>query len=259
MKIYLNKLIAYLLVSLALSLVFGPFDGNPFKQQTNYSSMWDLCQQYPESCTEENSMVPPEFVYMKYIAGLSLLFLGLYFIRKSYTKQPGIPVNSHNMAIVSDTINILFLSFAAYCVWAVLIDGVWYTKPYLYDEFLFEMISFFFVPAVAIMTFFSANLAGQSIEIDKSGITIHYLDISEYILWKDVLSMSAKETFTVTEGGGILAPRKMQTKLFIKGKRKSMELYEPGYRKTKEKIVKQLQKFASDDLQKDISILDQEW
>ena len=46
MKIYLHKSLGYRLISLALILAFGPFDGNPFEKKYDPVQIERFCQQF---------------------------------------------------------------------------------------------------------------------------------------------------------------------------------------------------------------------
>ena len=270
MKVYLNKFLGYILISLSLSLSFGPFDGNPLAKKYNRVQLESFCQQYPQSCEnmkeEERHklfVVYPKLTYMKYLFASILFFLGIVILQKSYKHLAGIHINTNTTIILVDVISIFFLSIAAYCVWAFLLHQLPDIKIYLYDydgdRFSLDMIALFFIPVTAILAFFASNISGQSIEIDKKGITIHYPGSSRHFKWNDIKHLKTSETFTVTGQEGMLAPRKFQTKLLVKGQNSSIELFEPGLKKTKKKIITALQQFAPKQLQDDIIHLAKAW
>ena len=270
MKIYLHKFLGYLLISLSLALTFGSFGSNPFAKKYDPIQRESFCRHYPQSCKgaeKDNSdilfVAYPKLAYLKYVFGSILLLLGIVILIKGYKNQVGIHINPKTVAITVDIINILFLGFAAYCVWAFLFHHLTEARIYLYDydgnKLVLDMIAFSYIPAVAITAFFTSNIAGQSIEINSEGVTVHYPGGSEHFAWNNIVHLKINETFTVAGGEGMLFPRKMQTKLLVKSQKKSMELFEPGLEKIKKKIIAHLQQFAPTRLQDDIARLAKEW
>ena len=270
MKTYLYKFLGYLLISLAIALAFGPFDGNPFEKKINAEQMEWYCQNFPLNCetrkkedTHKLFVAYPKLAYLKYLFGSILFFFGIIALRKSYKDLPGIRINTNTDAVTLDIIGIFFLNFGAYCVWAFLFHHLAEVKIYLYDydgdASGLSITALFFVPVTAFLAFLAPNMTGQSIEIDSEGLTVHYPGDTEHISWSNVQSIGAKETYTFSGNADIIIPRHFQTKLRISGTEDSMELFEPGSKKTKKKIVASLEQFAPDRLQKDIAQLKEKW
>ena len=193
----------------------------------------------------------------------SFLFLlfGLYSGRALYKSQPGIILNPQWAMKTGDGINVLFLGFAAYCLWAWGYDLLFGQKIYLYDreQMAINMTALFYFPTVLILAFFMSNFANQSIEIKSNGVVLHYPGKTIRASWEDIISLNLSNTFTVVGGEGWVAPRHFQSKLSIKTKMGNYGIYEPGVKRIKVQIIKILQKNAPERLQKDISILDQDW
>ena len=270
MKTYLYKFLGYLLISLALALAFGPFDGNPFAKKYDAVQMEKFCQQYPQSCEsmkEENShklfVTYPGLAYLKYLSGFILLIFGIAALRKSYKQLTGIRINTGTATVAIDSIGIIFLSFAAYCVWASLFHHLTEAKIFLYDYDgdapALNMTALFFVPAVGILSFFTSNFSGQSIEIGPEGITLHYPDSEIHLTWNLLTALQSEQTYTLAGGNVAPAPRDMQRKLVLKTTETSHELYEPGTKQAKEKIIEALSRYAPSRLAKDIEQLRQTW
>ena len=270
MKTYLYKFLGYLLISLAIALTFGPFDGNPFAKKYDPVQRERFCRQYPQSCEsvkKENNhklfVTYPKLAYLKYLFGTILFFFGIVALRKSYKHLPGIRISTNTIAVIEDIIGIFFLSFAAYCVWAYFFHHLTEAKIYLYDydgdALGLDMTAFFFVPVTVVLSFFASNITGQSIEIDSEGITVHYPKDSVNLKWNEIDGFILHDTFTVIGGEGWILPRHMQTKLSVKTNKDTFSVYEPGLKKTKKKITALLRQYAPSALQNDIEKLSNEW
>ena len=192
---------------------------------------------------------------VKYILAAFFLLSGLFLMRRVYAIQPGIPVNPRWAAITGDTIFILFLSIAAYCVIAYGLNKYRGITPYLYDPVAMGMVTAAYIPLIIFCAYFSSNLSTQSIEIGDEGIKVYYPANFLYSSWEDIQGFDLKETYTVAGGDEFRAPRKSQTKLVIHAKRGDMELFEPGLKKTKSALISALADNAPQRLQGEIGKL----
>ena len=271
MHTYLRRFFSYILLSFGIALLLGPYIGNPFENKIQIEKR-EFCEKYPLSCKQtklekrnEAFFDNKKFTTTKYILSLLLIGFGFLLLQKDYKKNiPGIPLNPQWAKKLNDGISIIFLSFAAYCIWAWGFYQLFEVESYLCDtdtksEGIMVITSLFYLPTVAILAFFVSNLSNQSIKIEEEGITLYYPEKIKKINWKEIIKLKISNTFTITGGEDWVAPRELQSKLSIQTQENSFALYEPGLKRSKKQIVKYLQKYAPERLQKDILTLQKEW
>ena len=299
MKVYLNRSLGYLFLSLFFALMFGPYGGNQFSKPYHYNRLdrhasekekaqeqgtqrttaqemalmqqtrkimaeqAELIHKFEKERTQEEKslkfaggdLLKSRVWVAKYIPAAVFLFSGFFLMRRVYTLQPGITVNPRWAAITGDTIFILFLSIAAYCMIAYGLKRYTGMTPYLYDPIAMGMTTAAYIPIIIFCAFFASNLSTQSIEIGDEGIKVYYPANFLYSSWKDIQGFDLKETYTVAGGNEFRAPRKLQTKLVIHTNRGDMELFEPGLKKTKSALISALGDNAPQRLQGEIEKL----
>ncbi|MFP4087512.1 MAG: hypothetical protein ACLFUL_12040 [Desulfobacteraceae bacterium] len=94
-----------------------------------------------------------------------------------------------------------------------------------------------YLPATSFFALCSANQFSQSVEVSRDGLTLHYPGHVKVLNWEDIEGFDRRGSYTMVGRGGILIPRKIQTKLVILTSKGEMTLVEPGYRKTKHKLI----------------------
>jgi hypothetical protein len=267
MKTYIRRLLSYLLLSLGIALLAGPYYNVPFSDRET-TKVSDFCVKYPASCelseVEKRSKAffkNDIFTIMKYAISLLLIGFGSVLFRKIYLdKHSGIMLTPQWASILNDTLSMLFLTLAAYCIWAWGFHLLFNVESYLCkDEVVMTASSIFYIVLLLVLAFFVSNLTSQSIEISGSGLILHYPEQDITLQWKDITGFKVYDTFTVTGGEGWAAPRQLQSKLSIQIENDSFGLYEPGLKRTKKQIIQSLRENAPERLQKDISILEKEW
>lgn len=245
----LKRTAAYLLISLSLALALGPFtlDAGPVMGGAAPAG--------------GEIIAGTRFTLLRFSASALLFVPGIFYLLKCYRRPPGIAVSPRWFPPVADAIAILFLAAAAYGVWSWGFDWLLSLRTEFYagDPLALQVMALFFLPTAFILAFFISNLGGQSVEIDKEGMTLYYPGEIFSLPWDAIRSLGTRESFTFTGGEEWAAPRELQNKLVITTAEERHELYEPGLRRTKEAIVEKLRKYAPPRLQNEIETVAKEW
>jgi len=199
------------------------------------------------------------FRISRYLFGAIFLFLGLFAMRGIYRKRPGINLNPGWAAIIGDGIFILFVGFGAYCLIEYGMSKYFAMTSFLGDEVVRGICSIAYLPVTAFCALFAANQFSQSVEVKNEGLRLHYPDGSKVLIWEDIQGFDLKESYTVVSRGGIMLPRKIQTKLIIQTTSGMTSLVEPGIKETKLKLISMIKDKAPERLQSDLERVSEEW
>ena len=99
----------------------------------------------------------------------------------------------------------------------------------------------------------------QSVEVESEGLSLHYPGGSKVLAWEDIQGFDLKESYTVVGRGGAMIPRKLQTKLIIRTNDGIASLVEPGFKETKQKLIRTMKEKAPERLQSDLEKVREEW
>ncbi|MBL7210819.1 MAG: DUF308 domain-containing protein [Desulfobacteraceae bacterium] len=199
------------------------------------------------------------FRISRYLFGAIFLFFGLYAMWGIYKKRPGINLNPGWAAIIGDGIFILFVGFGAYCLIEYGMGKYFAMTSFLGDEVVRSICSIAYLPVTAFCALFAANQFNQSVEVENEGLRLHYPDGSKVLAWQDIQGFDLKESYTVVGRGGIMLPRKLQTKLIIQTTGGMTSLVEPGFKETKRKLISTIKDKAPERLQSDLEKVTEEW
>ncbi len=235
MKNYCNRFGGYILLSMSLALILGPFKGNPFMDF---------------SFSRAN--------IFRYVIAVLFIPGGITLMRNTNKAVPGIPLNPRWSQFIGDCIIIVFLSMLAYGLCSYGLNKITTITPYLYDPIAMGLMAITYLPVTALLAAFSCQF-GQSIEINKNEILIHSAGETQRSHWSEILGFELKNTYVIAGNTAFSAPRKMQTKLVIHTRKKKIELIEPGTKKTKKRLIRELTKNAPDHLKTNIVQLSDTW
>ncbi len=250
MNIYLRKYLAYLFLGSGLGLggvlLIGP--------ERLLSSWW---------WTDEAIVARMDSMSFVLI-GLALLLpvLGFSFLIRTHPSRRGIAVNAPWVGPLYDLLTLLFVAGPGGGIVSLhiisRISGI-YGHLEVTGQGVLVIGSWFFLPALAVFTVLTLNFTTQAILIDTRGITVFFPGRQATLSWEAIKGLGLRETMILTGAGQALAARKMQTKLVVEGDGESLELFEPGRKRTKKKIVETLARHAPARLQPDIEQLAKEW
>ncbi len=250
MNIYLRKYLAYLFLGCGLGLggvlLIGP-------ERLLSSWLW----------TDE-SIVARMDSWSFGLVGLALLLtvLGIFFLIRTYPSRRGIAINAPWVGPLYDLLTLLLVAGPGGGIVSLhilsRISGI-YGHLEVAEQSVLVTGSWFFLPALAFFTVLTLNFTTQAILIDGRGITIFFPSRQATLSWEAIKGLGLREAMILTGSGQALVARKMQTKLVIESDGESLELFEPGRKRTKKKIVETLARHAPARLQPDIAQLAREW
>ncbi len=212
-----------------------------------------------EEFTERVSMNIEWFKIGRYLFAAVFLFTGLFAMRGIYRKRPGINLNPSWTAIIGDGIFILFVGFGAYCLIEYGMSKFFEMTSFIDDPVVRGICSIAYLPFTAFCALFAANQFSQSVEVENEGLRLHYPDGSKVLIWEDIQGFDLKESYTVVGRGGVMLPRKLQTKLIIQTTGGMTSLVEPGFKETKRKLVSTIKDKAPERLQPDLEKVSEAW
>jgi hypothetical protein len=195
----------------------------------------------------------------RYLFAAVFLCFGLFFMRGIYRRRPGINLNPGWSAVIGDGIFILFVGFGAYCLIEYGMSKCFAMTSFIDDEVVRGLCSIAYLPVTAFCAFFAANQFSQSVEVANEGLTLHYPGGSKALIWEDIQGFDLKETYTVVGRGGIMLPRKLQTKLIIHTTGGITSLFEPGFKETKQKLISTIKDKAPERLQPNLEKVSEAW
>jgi hypothetical protein len=201
----------------------------------------------------------PDLLTYRLGFGAALLLLGVFFMRGAYGPKPGIRINSPWAALFADGVFVAGMAALS----SGLTDFVFMTwlglEPML-DDALRYVFSLMYLPCLLFLSFFAANLGGQSLETGPQGITWHGPVSSRRIGWAMIQGIELKNSYVLVGRLGILMPRRLQTKLVFKLlKPPDVELFEPGTRRRKGAILDALARHLPKRLRADIEKARASW
>ncbi len=195
----------------------------------------------------------------RYLFATVFLFSGLFAMRGIYRKRPGINLNPGWAAIIGDGIFILFVGFGAYCLIEYGMSKCFEMTSFLDDEVVQGICSIAYLPVTAFCALFAANQFSQSVEVTSESLKLHYPGGSKVLTWQDIQGFDLKESYTVVGRGGVMLPRKLQTKLIIQTNDGITSLVEPGFKETKWKLISTIKDKAPERLHSDLEKVNEEW
>ncbi len=216
-----------------------------------------LAHQKPDTETVETAF--RWFAPLRYFLAAGLLVLGVIAMRNVYGKRPGIRLNPVRFSVAGDAMIILFLAFGAFCLVDFFLIRFFHMNSVFPDDIVRGMCAIAYVPVSLFFAVFAANLGQQSIGIDGRGLYLHYPGRSHALPWDVITGFRLRETSVLVGRAGFLMPRKLQTKLVVQTEEEDMELVEPGLRRTKTRLVRDLLNEAPERLQNDLHRIAEEW
>jgi len=195
----------------------------------------------------------------RYLLAAVFLFSGLFAMRGIYRRRPGINLNPGWSAVMGDGIFILFIGFGAYCLIEYGMSKCFAMTSFMDDEVVRGLCSIAYLPVTAFCALFAANQFSQSVEVASEGLTLHYPGGSKVLTWEDIRGFDLKESYTVVGRGGIMLPRKLQTKLIIQTHDGITSLSEPGFKETKRLLIRTIKDKAPERLQPDLEKVSEAW
>lgn len=197
--------------------------------------------------------------WLRYGLALVGLIAGLWLARGIYPRLPGLAINPRWTGVTADIMFGLASAAMAYAVVEyALIDGLG-TQPGWVDEAVRVVGSWMYLPATAFMSFFAANMTGQSIEITDEGIIKYGPGGREEAAWDEITGLTAKDSYVMVGRMGLPMPRKLQTKLVVKLEGDELVFYEPGLRSIKAEILDRLRNRVPERLQADLDEVEARW
>lgn len=195
----------------------------------------------------------------RYFFAAVFLCFGLFFMKGIYRRRPGINLNPGWTAVIGDGIFILFVGFGAYCLVEYGMSKCFAMTSFMDDEVVRGLCSIAYLPVTAFCALFAANQFSQSVEVASEGLTLHYPGGSKVLTWEDIRGFDLKESYTVAGRGGIMLPRKLQTKLIIQTNDGITSLSEPGFKETKRLLIRTIKEKAPERLQPDLEKVSGAW
>lgn len=199
------------------------------------------------------------FKIARYLFAALFLFLGLFVMRGIYRRRPGINLNPRWSAVVGDGLFILFSGFGAYCLIEFAMSQWVHMTSFMNEDVVRGMSAIGYLPATAFFAYFSAHQFSQSVEASPEGLRLHYPGEMKMLEWENIEGFDTKESYTVVGRAGTMMPRKLQTKLLIRTAKGDVTLVEPGYRKTKQKLIGAFMRHAPQRLRPDLEKLRKMW
>ena len=195
----------------------------------------------------------------RYLFAAVFLFSGLFAMKGIYRRRPGINLNPGWTAVIGDGIFILFIGFGAYCLIEYGMSKCFAMTSFMDDEVVRGLCSIAYLPVTAFCALFAANQFSQSVEVASEGLTLHYPGGSKVLPWQDIRGFDLKESYTVAGRGGAMLPRKLQTKLIIHTTGGISSLFEPGFKETKQLLIRTIKDKAPERLQPDLEKVSEAW
>jgi len=162
-------------------------------------------------------------------------------------------------AIIGDGIFILFVGFGAYCLIEYGMSKFFAMTSFMDDEVVRGISSIAYLPVTAFCALLSANQFSQSVEVTNDGLSLHYPGGLKVLTWEEIHGFDLKESYTVVGRGGIMLPRKLQTKLIIRTADGITSLVEPGFKETKRNLIGIIKDKAPERLQRGLNKVSEEW
>ena len=194
--------------------------------------------------------------------GLTLAALGflagVWVMTKGYVSRRGFVVTPRWGVVFADVMFTLACGAMAFGMLEYCLAG-WLAAPSLLDEGVQVVMSWMLVPFAAFTAFYAANMAAQSLEVNQEGLIWHGPSESCFIPWDDVRGLKLHDTYVAVSRVGRVMPKRLQTKLVIKGPAEDIHLYEPGLKRTKRDIVAAIQHHGPPRLGSDLERIALDW
>lgn len=193
------------------------------------------------------------------ILGALLFILGLWVMRRAYAPRRGMAINPRWVAVFADVVFVLAMGVLA----AGPLDyGLerWLGLLPLMDQALQMTLCIMYLPSLFFLAWMAANLGGQSLEVDSTGVTWHGPVASRLLPWDHIRSLNLHNSYVMVSRVGLPIPRRLQTKLvfeLINGQ--EQELFEPGARKRKQGLLAALAEYAPNRLHSDLRSIAEQW
>ena len=274
-NIYLYRFLGFILLSMFLALAFGPYRGNPFSKPYDFQNTQTIHRYKSELFSKDliqgkgaltgqepgvdNILQKPAITILRFIFAVIFLSAGITAMSKVYKPGPGIKLNPLWSQVIIDCISVIFLSFFVFCIYELIFKKITAISLYLYDSTAMWIVTISYLPVAALLVII-ANQFGQCLEVNEKEIVVHVSGTTQAISWKDVKSLDLKSTSIFNGKTEFPALRTLQTKLIIHGHHgKTIELTEPGLRKTKRRILQKFNENAPAQLKNKIAQLMEKW
>ncbi|KIX14019.1 hypothetical protein [Dethiosulfatarculus sandiegensis] len=198
-------------------------------------------------------------MWLRLVLAACFLAFGWRFISGCYGKKPGISINPSWVGVFTDTMFILFTAAGAYAILAYYQKEYLAVTPILDDQAVLVVMSAMYVPVLIFLAFYASNLAGQSLEVTRSGLVRHGPGKSINMPWEKIRGFSLRETQIPLVRGGVALPRKLQTKLVIELDNDQVEVFEPANKSIKLNILLTIAEKGPDRLEPDLKKISEKW
>ncbi len=173
----------------------------------------------------------------------------------------GIRINSAMTVAMMDGVAIL----AATIVSLFVLDGKseWITgeAPVVMDDPLaLDVVMFMYLPAALLLAAFITGSGGQTLAVDRRGLTIAGAFGANTLDWGDITRFAPDEQWVVVSRVGLPIPRHLRTNLEIRtGDGECFTIYEPEFRSVKTRILDLLRSHAPGSLYEDLDAMASVW
>ena len=193
------------------------------------------------------------------ILGVALFILVLWIMRRAYAPRRGIQINPQGVVVFADVVFVLGMG--------VLTAGPldyglqhWFGLLPLMDEPLQATLSIMYLPCLFFLAWMAANWGGQSLEVDSTGVTWYGPVTSRLLAWDDIRSLNLRNSYVMVSRVGLPMPRRLQTKLvFELAGEQEQEMFEPGTKQRKQRLLAALTEYAPNRLRNDLGKISKEW
>ena len=191
----------------------------------------------------------PKFFFL--VFGVVLTIVGFKKLTKLYQPLPGIPVNPTKVAILYDTIGLLFGIASAIAFFDWLLPTLLGLEEIVNDEMLVFMGSFFLIFGIPFLSLYTTRFTAQSLEINSKGITLHSFNKTTDLDWQQLDKIDFKNEYVAVGRVGVLVPKKLQKQLQLTTKGgQTLRINEPQLKAGKAGLVASLLKHVPDNLKK---------
>jgi hypothetical protein len=137
------------------------------------------------------------FKPVQYILGAAFLVLGILAMRGVYGTRPGIRLNPAWSAFLGDVIIILFLGLGAFCLADYAFVKLLQMSSIVREPVFRGMCAIGYLPVTLFFAAFSANLGGQSVEVETEGIRLYYPGSTRFLTWDTITGFALEETYVL--------------------------------------------------------------
>ncbi len=181
--------------------------------------------------------------------------------KASHIIPQGIRINSSWTVAAMDGVCILASVIASFFI----IDG--YSSKFsdlapliMIDPYALDVVAFMYLPSLIVLALFVTATGGQSIAIDRTGLKVSGAFGVKKALWDDIKTLRPDEQYVMVSRVGTAIPSHLQTNLdIVTINSETITVYQPGLKKVSREILKQIRKYAPDNLAKDLELVEAAW